>query len=158
MKLEFKYGFDNSIDKKNIVHTNVKFAEKSLGEKLMYSNEFRVQVVQYTKKSVSIDIIVDGVEYHIRQLEMLSYGGKYRCVGDDKRGYYFKMDKHQTMPDLCEVIFRTVYRATDGLDKIYQCHIVFSDIDTAEVCGMPVDKYVPMLATLGTHEEKDGQD
>ena len=136
MKLEYQYGIDGGIDKKNIVHTNVKFAEKSLGERLMYSNEFHVQVVLYTKKSVSIDIIVDGVEYHIRQLEMLSYGGKYRCVGDDKRGYYFKMDKHQTMRDLCEVIFRTVYRATNGLDKIYQCKIMFDSAQTAEVCGV----------------------
>lgn len=136
LKIEYNYRIDNGIDVKSIVHTHTKFAEKPLGERLMYSNEFHVQIALYTKKSVSLDIIVDGVEYHIRQLDRLSYGGKYRCVGDGERGYYFKMDKHQTMRDLCEVIYRIVYGVTNGLDNTYRCDIVFDSVKTAEVCGV----------------------
>ena len=156
VKVNYNYKIDNGIDAKSIVHTHTKFAEKPLGERLMYSNEFHVQIALYTKKSVSIDIIVDGMEYHIRQLEKLSCGGRYRCVGDDKRGYYFKMDRHQGMPDLCEVIYRIIYGATNGLDKTYDCDIVFDSVKTAEVCGMPVDRCVAICSSLENSNE-DGQ-
>lgn len=157
MIINFDYSVQKCCDKKEIVHTHTKFAEKSLGERLMYSNEFQVYIALYTKRSVSVDIIVDGMEYHIRQLGNLSCGGKYRCVGDDKRGYYFKMDKHQTVRDLDEVIYRIVHSVTNETDNTYKCNIVFDSSETADVCGLPTDgKYVVLLSRLD-NERKEVQ-